>query len=160
MLVGAHNGAVDHRVFVVGVCGEMLKHPLPDAAFCPAAEPQVNLSSVAEPLRQVAPRHPGTITIQHRVHEQPVIRRGDTDRAFASRQQVLDPFPLVVVQSKPPHRSASYKLTAYESKKLPRRNRPRSSRRRLTAGCGSLDSPARYPRTQGEDTHLPPVAVN
>jgi len=28
MLMGAHDGAVDHRVFVVGVCGEMLKHPL------------------------------------------------------------------------------------------------------------------------------------
>jgi hypothetical protein len=24
MLVGVHNGVVDHRVFVVGVCGEML----------------------------------------------------------------------------------------------------------------------------------------
>jgi hypothetical protein len=25
VLMSAHNGAVDHRVFVVGVCGEMLK---------------------------------------------------------------------------------------------------------------------------------------
>ena len=29
----AGNSAVDHRVFVVGVCGEMLEHPLPDATF-------------------------------------------------------------------------------------------------------------------------------
>jgi hypothetical protein len=27
MLVGAHDGAVDHRVFVVGIRGEMLKYP-------------------------------------------------------------------------------------------------------------------------------------
>jgi hypothetical protein len=124
MLVGAHNGAVDHRVFVVGVCGEMLKHQLPHTAFGPTAEPQVDLCPVAEPLRQIAPRHPGTITIRYRLHEQPIVRRGHPDRAFASRQQVLDPIPLIVAQSEPPHhRSVSNKLTAYESKKPPRRNR-------------------------------------
>jgi hypothetical protein len=25
MLMGAYNGAIDHGIFVVGVCGEMLK---------------------------------------------------------------------------------------------------------------------------------------
>ncbi len=69
MLVGAHNGAVDHRVFIVGVCGEMLKHQLPYTALGPTAEPQVDLCPVAEPLRQIAPRHPSTITIQHGIHE-------------------------------------------------------------------------------------------
>src|ERR1700719_2415430 len=63
MLVGAHDGAVDHRIFVVGVCGEILKHPLPYTAFGPTAEPQVNLYPVTEPLRQIAPRHSSTITI-------------------------------------------------------------------------------------------------
>jgi hypothetical protein len=69
MLVGAHNGAVDHRVFVVGVRDEMLKYPLPNTALGPTAEPQVDLGSVAEPLGQIAPRHPGTIAIQHRLDE-------------------------------------------------------------------------------------------
>ena len=71
----------------------------------------------------------GTVTIQHRLYEQPIVRRGHPDRAFASRQQVLDPLPLIVTQSEPPHRSAPYKLIAYESKKPPRRNRPRIIRR-------------------------------
>jgi hypothetical protein len=126
MLMGAHDGAVDHRIFVVGVCCEMLKHPLPNAAFGPTAEPPVHLNSVTEPLRQIAPRHPRTITIEHRLHEQPIVRRGHPDRPFPPGQQVLDPFPLVVAQSEPPHhRSASNKLTAYESEKPPRRNRLR-----------------------------------
>jgi hypothetical protein len=55
-----------HRIFVVGVRGEMLKHPLPHTAFGPTAEPQMDLCSAAEPLRQITPRHPGTITIQQR----------------------------------------------------------------------------------------------
>ena len=104
--MGAHNGAVDHRIFVVGVCGEILKHPLPYTAFGPTAEPQVDLYPVTEPLRQIAPRHPGTITIEHGLDEQPIVGRGHPDRAFTSGQQVFDPLPLIVTQSEPPHRSA------------------------------------------------------
>ena len=37
------------------------------------------------------------------------------------------------------------RLTAYESRKPSRRNRPRITRRRLTAECGNRDSPAHYP---------------
>jgi hypothetical protein len=86
MLMGAHNCTVDHRIFVVGVCCEMLKHPLPDTAFGPTTEPPVHLNSVTEPLRQIAPRHPGAITIEHGLDEQPIVRRGHSDRAFAPGQ--------------------------------------------------------------------------
>jgi hypothetical protein len=142
MLMGAHDGAVDHRIFVVGVCGEMPKHPLPHTAFGPAAEPQVDLYPITEPRRQIAPRHSGTITVQHRLYEQPIVRRGHPDRAFSPGQQVLDPFPLIVPQSESPHhRSVSNKLTAYESKKQPRRYRSRIIRSRLMAKCGNRDSP-------------------
>src|ERR1700687_335157 len=111
--------------------------------FGPTAEPPVYLNTVTEPLRQIAPWHPGTVTIEHSVHEQPIVRCGHTDRAFAPGQQVLDPFPLVVAQSETPHhRSASNKLPAYESEKPPRRNRLRITRLRLTAECGNCDSPA------------------
>jgi hypothetical protein len=142
MLMGAHNAAIDHRIFVVGVCGEMLKDPLPHTAFGPTAEPQVDLRPITEALRQIAPRHSGTIAVQHRLDEQPIVRRRHSDRAFASRQQVLDPLPLIVTQSEPPHRSAPHKLTTYESKNLPRRNQSPIIRRRLTTECFNRDSPA------------------
>ena len=122
MLMGAHDGAVDHRIFVVGVCGEMPKHPLPHTAFGPAAEPQVDLYPITEPRRQIAPRHSGTITVQHRLYEQPIVRRGPQSES-------------------PHHRSVSNKLTAYESKKQPRRYRSRIIRSRLMAKCGNRDSP-------------------
>jgi len=38
--------------------------------------------------------------------EQSIVRRGHPDRALAFGQEILDPFPLVVAQSKAPHRSA------------------------------------------------------
>jgi hypothetical protein len=62
----------------------------------------------------------------------------------ADRPTGFDPFPPVVTQSEPPHRSAPNKLTAYESKNPPRRNRLRITRRRLTAECGNRDSSAPY----------------
>ncbi len=70
MLVGAHDGAVDHRVFVVGIGSEMLEDPLPDAGFRPAAEVPVNVAPLPEALRQVAPRNPSSIPEQHRLDKQ------------------------------------------------------------------------------------------
>src|SRR3546814_950757 len=73
MLVCPHDGAIDHQVFVVPVPGQRLEHPVPDPALCPAAEAPVHILPVAEPLRQVAPRHPGPVFPQHRLDEQLVV---------------------------------------------------------------------------------------
>jgi hypothetical protein len=51
MLMGAHNGAVDHRVFIVGLGREMLKDALPDSGLCPAAEAPMHVLPIAEALR-------------------------------------------------------------------------------------------------------------
>jgi hypothetical protein len=143
MLMGAHDGAVDHRIFVVGVCCEVLKDRLPHTSLSPAAEAPVHVLPVTEPLRYIAPWHPCPITIEHGLDEQSIVRCGHPDRTFPPGHQVFDPFPLVVAQSEPPHhRSAPYKLTTHESKKSPRRNRLRSTCRRLTADCGNRDAPA------------------
>jgi hypothetical protein len=106
----------------------MLKHPLRDTAFGPTAEPQVDLYPVVEPLRQIAPWRPGTIAVQHRLHEQPIVRRDHTDRAFAFGQLVRDSVPLVVAQSEPPHHQpASYKLAPMNRRM-----------RRAGIGCAAL----------------------
>jgi hypothetical protein len=47
VLVSAHDGAVDHRVFVVGIGCEMLEDPLPDSGFSLAAEAQMDILPVA-----------------------------------------------------------------------------------------------------------------
>ena len=57
MLMGAHYGAVDHRIFLVGVGRQMLKDPLPDALCRPAAEAPMDVFPAAEPFGQVTPRH-------------------------------------------------------------------------------------------------------
>ena len=94
--MAAHDGAVDHRVFIVGLRGQVLKNPLPDAGFGPTAEAAVNVLPVTETLRKVPPGDTSAVPIEHRLHEQPVIRRGYAYRARPARQESLDLVPLIV----------------------------------------------------------------
>jgi hypothetical protein len=96
MLMGANDGAVEHRVFIVGIGGQMLKYPLPDTGFGPTAEAPVHVDAIAEAFGQIAPWHASPIAVENRFDEQPIVRCRDPDSALASGQQVLDPLPLVV----------------------------------------------------------------
>ena len=71
-----------------------------------------------------AARRPDTPACARRgLDKQPVVAGGYGDRALATRQQVLDPFPLVVPQGIAAHRSASIKLTAQESNQISNQER-------------------------------------
>jgi hypothetical protein len=112
VLMGAHDGAVDHGIFVVGIRRKKLKELLPNSRFGPSAEPLVHVLPVAEAFRQVAPGNPSPIAIEHGFDKQPVIGRGHSDRTLPPRQKVLDPLPLVIAQAVAAHGSAPQKLTA------------------------------------------------
>jgi hypothetical protein len=105
--MGAHDGAVDHRILVVGIGREMLKDALPDARFGPAAEAAMHRHAIAKALWQIPPRHAGPEPVEHRFDEQTVVGCGYADRTFPARQQVLDPLPLVIAKGVATHRSAS-----------------------------------------------------
>jgi hypothetical protein len=106
VLMRADYGAVDHRVFVVGVGGEMVEDLLPDPALGPAAEPTMGILPIAEALRQIAPWDAGAVTIEHRFDEAAIVLGSGADMADPPRQPVLDPLPLVIAQSISGHRSA------------------------------------------------------
>jgi len=106
VLMRPDDGAVDHRVFVVGVGGEMFEDLLPDPALGPAAEPTMGILPITEALRQIAPWDAGAVTIEHRFDESAIVLRAGANMADPPRQQVLDPLPLVIAQSISGHRSA------------------------------------------------------
>ena len=139
VLMGAHDGAVDHRIFVVGILGQVLEDALPDAGLGPATEAAVDVLPVAKTLRQVTPGDAGAIAVEHGVDEQAVICRGHTDAPWPARQVVFDPLPLVVTQGMSVHRSASPKLTAYESKNRRRWNRGATGLSPILPHCCSPD---------------------
>jgi hypothetical protein len=119
--MGPHNGAVNHRIVIVGVSGEMLENLLPDTGFSPSAEALMHVLPIAEALRQITPRHTGAIAIQHRLDEQSVVRRRHTHMTLLPRQQLPDTLPLIVAHPIASHRSAPNRPTLYESKISPRR---------------------------------------
>src|SRR4051794_10275869 len=140
VLMGAHDGAVDHRILGVSVPGQALKNPLPDTGFSPAAEAAMDVLAVAKALRQVAPGDAGAIAVENGIDEQAVVRGGPTNRPRPAGQQISDPLRLVVTKGISAHRSASSKLTAYESKNRRRWNRGTACPPTILPHCCSADS--------------------
>jgi hypothetical protein len=96
VLIGAHDRAVDHRAFVVSVGGHMLKNPFPDTDLRPTAEAAENVFPVPEAFWPIPPGNTSPTSVNYRLHEQAVIRRGDSNRAKPARQHVLYPALLIV----------------------------------------------------------------
>src|SRR5689334_5805909 len=109
--MSAHNGGVDHHVFVVGIARQQSENAIKNPAFRPSAEPLMHALPIAKARRQIAPRHTGPEPIQNRFNEQPVIRRRAANVPLPAWQNILDPIPLVVAQAKALHRSASSPLS-------------------------------------------------
>src|SRR5712671_146341 len=106
VLMSAHNGGVDHHVFVVVIAGQQLENAFENAALRPSAKALVHDLPIIETRRQITPRNTRSIPVENGFDEQPIVRRSATDVAFTAGQKILDPLPLVVSQSKALHGSA------------------------------------------------------
>lgn len=96
VLMRTDDRGIDPRVLVIGVFRQMLENPLPDAAFAPACVACMDHPEVPDPLRQVSPRHAGTVPVYHRFDDPPVLLGRPANMPFAPGQEILDPLPLVV----------------------------------------------------------------
>jgi len=96
VLVSAHDGGVDHHVFVVVVTGQQLENALENPALRPAAKALMDDLPIAEALGQIAPGNAGSIAVQDGFDKQSIVRRRASHMAFAAGQKILDPVPLVV----------------------------------------------------------------
>ncbi len=98
MLMGTHNRAVDHRVFVIGIASQLLEYLFQDAAFSPSAPASVRILPIAKPFWQITPRHSGSIPIKNSIYKQAVIGRRAANMPFPPRKKIFDPLPLIVSQ--------------------------------------------------------------
>jgi hypothetical protein len=94
--MGAHDGGVDHHVFIVVITRQQLENTLENTTLRPPAEALMNNLPVPETLRQITPGDPGAVAVQDRIHEQSIVGCRAADMAFAAGQKILDPIPLVV----------------------------------------------------------------
>ena len=96
MLVSTHNSGVDHHVLIVMIARQQSENAPENPALGPSVETLVDDFPIAKTLREITPRNAGSISVENRFNEQPVIRRRTTNMAFAAGQKILDPVPLVV----------------------------------------------------------------
>jgi hypothetical protein len=96
VLVSAHDGGVDHHVFVVVIARQQPENALENSTLRPPAEALMDDLPIAETLWKITPWDAGSISVQNRLDEQPIVRRCAADMAFAARQKILDPIPLIV----------------------------------------------------------------
>ena len=96
MLVRADNGGIDHHVFVVVIARQQFENAFENPAFGPPVEALVDDFPASEALWKIAPWHARSISEKNGLHELPVIRRSASNMAFATRQKILDPIPLIV----------------------------------------------------------------
>jgi hypothetical protein len=89
MLMSAHNGGVDHHVFVVVIAGQELENPLEDAALGPSVEALIDDLPVAKALGQITPRDAGAKSEENGFDEQAIVGRRTAHMAFGARQNLI-----------------------------------------------------------------------
>jgi len=99
VLVSAHDGGVDHHVFVVVITRQHLENALENAALRPPIEALVDDLPIAKALGEIAPRYTRPKSEENRFDEQSIIRRSASHMAFAAGQKILDPIPLIIAQN-------------------------------------------------------------
>ena len=152
VLMGPHDGAVDHGVFVVRVGCQKFEHRAPHAALGPSAKARVNRLPIAEALRQVAPWNAGAIAVDHGVDKQPIVLGGHPDMTVTSGQKILDPIPLVVAKRVTAHLSAPRQPTARNHAP-----RPLGSSVRQKSGR-NVDNARSIRRAQSPDSNIAPIS--
>src|SRR5260221_4142211 len=106
VLMSTHDGGVDHHVLVVVIAGQQLENTVENPALRPSAETLMDRFPMAETLGQIPPGTSSPKAVENRFDEQSIIFGGAAHVSFTPRQNVLDPLPLVVAQSKTLHRPA------------------------------------------------------
>src|SRR5215469_4252156 len=91
---------------VVVITRQQLENALENAALRPPIEALVDDLPIAKTLREIAPRDTSSKSEENRFDEQSVVRRSPSHMAFAARQKILDPIPLIVAQPIASHPSA------------------------------------------------------
>ena len=78
-------GGIDQGIFIIRVCGQLLKQRLPHPALAPAHMARMDHPKIAKALRHVSPGQARAVSVQHRFHKQPVILRRPPHMARSAR---------------------------------------------------------------------------
>ena len=100
MLMDPDMRRVDEDVFEIGIIGQGLENPVPDALLGPAPEACVHAVPFAKFARQITPGGAGPRNPQDRFDKQAIVTRGGAGITKLARQLRRNPFPLRLVQDR------------------------------------------------------------
>ena len=84
----AHDGGVDHHIFVIGVACQQLENSLENAALRPSAKALVHDPPVAKTSGQITPGNARSISVKNRINKQPIVSGIAAHVAFTARQKI------------------------------------------------------------------------
>src|SRR5882762_3605189 len=79
VLLSAHDGGVDHHIFVVVIARQQRENALENSALGPSAAALIERLPTTQTLRQVSPRNTRPISVHHRIGEQSIVGCGAAD---------------------------------------------------------------------------------
>ena len=96
MLVGTHDGGIDHGVFVVCILSQVLEEPLPDPFVAPVGVAGMHHAEIPKAGWQVPPGDAGAVAVKDCIHKQSIVFGGNARLTGLAGQQIFDALPLVV----------------------------------------------------------------
>jgi len=87
--MSAHDGSIDHHVFVVVITCQELENALETAILRPSTKAPVHDLPVAETRGQITPRNANSISVENGFDEQPIVRRTGIARRAAALHRSL-----------------------------------------------------------------------
>jgi hypothetical protein len=104
MLMGPHDGAVDHQPFQIGFACQRHQHGVEHPHLDPAVVASLHRAVIAKSLGQIAPACAGAGHPQQGIQKPPVVRARPPLAFGPPRHKSLDPLPLIIRQPVDIHR--------------------------------------------------------
>ena len=134
--MSAHDGGVDHHVFVVVITRQPLENALENPALRPSIEALIDDLPIAKALRQIAPRNTGSKSVETASTNNRLSAAVPPTWALAAGQKILGPIPLIVAQPIASHPSAPPQADRLRVTQLLIRESPSAT----AASCSPFDS--------------------
>ena len=106
MLVSAHDGGVDHHVFIVMIARQQLENAFENPALRPPAKALVDNFPIAKTLGKITPGRSRLGDPQNRLEESAMVLGRSSRIARLTRRKVFDLVPLLIRNLLPSPRRA------------------------------------------------------
>jgi hypothetical protein len=82
--MSAHNGGIEHHVFVIGITRQGFEYTFENTILTPSPEAPVRRFPIAKTRRQIAPWNASAVSVNDGLYEQAIVRRSPSDMPLSA----------------------------------------------------------------------------